>query len=93
MLAGVSIDYYVRLEQGRERRPSNQVLTALARVLRLGSDATDYLYELAHPLARPYKPGNRMEQVSPDLLRLLRSWNHTPAFVIGRRLNVLATNP
>jgi transcriptional regulator with XRE-family HTH domain len=93
MLAGVSTDYYVRLEQGRERRPSDQVLGALARVLRLDSDATDYLYELTHPLARPYRQGNRMERVSPGLLRLLKSWDHTPAFVIGRRLDVLATNP
>jgi transcriptional regulator with XRE-family HTH domain len=92
MLAGVSTDYYVRLEQGRERRPSDQVLGALARVLRLDPDATDYLYELARPRAWPRRPVNEREQVSPNLLQLMRSWEHTPAFVIGRRLDVLATN-
>ncbi|WP_371780992.1 helix-turn-helix transcriptional regulator [Streptosporangium subroseum] len=93
MLAGVSTDYYVRLEQGRERRPSDQVLTALARVLCLGPDATDYLYELAHPLARPHRQGSQLEQVSPELLRLMRGWSHIPAFVTGRWLDVLARNP
>jgi transcriptional regulator with XRE-family HTH domain len=93
MLAGVSTDYYIRLEQGRERRPSGQVLAALARVLRLEDDATDYLYDLAHPWTRPSpRPTRRMEQVSPGLLRLLRSWDHTPAFVMGRWLDVLAAN-
>jgi transcriptional regulator with XRE-family HTH domain len=92
-LAGVSTDYYVRLEQGRERRPSDQVLGALAQVLRLGPAATDYLYELAHPLARSRKPAGQTEQVSPDLLRLMHSWSSTPAFVSGRRLDVLARNP
>jgi transcriptional regulator with XRE-family HTH domain len=93
MLAGVSTDYYVRLEQGRERRPSNQVLDALARVLRLGPEATNYLYELAHPRARPRKPASRRERISPELLRLMRSWSSTPAFVIGRWMDMLAKNP
>ena len=49
MLAGVSTDYYIRLEQGRERHPSERVLGALARVLDLDPDAAAHLYELAHP--------------------------------------------
>jgi transcriptional regulator with XRE-family HTH domain len=93
MLAGVSTDYYVRLEQGRERRPSDQVLGALARVLRLDADATDYLYELARPRSWPRRPVSEREQVSPGLLRLMRSWSYTPAFVNGRWLDVLARNP
>jgi hypothetical protein len=83
---------FIRLEQGRERRPSDQVLGALARVLRLDADATDYLYELARPRSWPRRPVSQREQVSPGLLQLMRSWDHAPAFVIGRRLDVLATN-
>src|SRR6201994_1781551 len=46
LLAGVSTDYYVRLEQGRDRNPSPQVLDALARTLRLDADASAYLHSL-----------------------------------------------
>ncbi|WP_432872426.1 helix-turn-helix transcriptional regulator [Microbispora rosea] len=91
MLAGVSNDYYVRLEQGRERRPSEQVLNALARVLRLDDAATEHLYELAYPRPRP-RPVRREEQVSLRLLRLLRVCDATPAFILGRWMDVLATN-
>lgn len=51
VLAGVSTDYYVRLEQGRERNPSAQVIEALARVLGLEEDAVDHLHRLARPVA------------------------------------------
>jgi transcriptional regulator with XRE-family HTH domain len=91
-LAGVSLDYYTRLEQGRELNPSDQVLAALGRVLNLGVDARDYLYELAHPRLRLRGAVSRIERVNPNLLGLLRSWDHTPAFVIGRWLDVLAAN-
>ncbi len=92
MLAGVSTDYYVRLEQGRERRPSEQVLDALARVLDLDADATEHLYELAHPRPRRRLTDGRAERVSPNLLRLLMGWEATPAVVHGRYMDVLATN-
>ena len=49
MLAGISADYYLRLEQGRDRNPSVQVLQALARVLQLDDDATAYLLSLGRP--------------------------------------------
>jgi transcriptional regulator with XRE-family HTH domain len=52
MLAGVSADYYVRLEQGRDQHPSVQVLEALARALQLDDDATAHLHALAAPVAR-----------------------------------------
>ena len=52
LLAGVSVDYYVRLEQGRDRHPSEQVLDALARALCLDDDATAHLHELARPAPR-----------------------------------------
>nr|WP_062335578.1 helix-turn-helix transcriptional regulator [Herbidospora sakaeratensis] len=93
MLAGVSNSYYIRLEQGRERNPSAQVLSALARVLRLDPDATEYLYSLAHPWARPQLETGVMDQVSPSLLRLVDLSRHAPALVLGRRFEVLAHNP
>jgi transcriptional regulator with XRE-family HTH domain len=92
MLAGVSTDYYVRLEQGRERRPSEQVLAALARVLDLDADAVEHMHELAHPWARRPRSVGRVEEVSPSLLRLLRNWEHTPVLILGRWMDVLATN-
>jgi transcriptional regulator with XRE-family HTH domain len=92
-LAGVSIDYYIRLEQGRERHPSDRVLDALARVLDLGPEATMHLYELAHPGSRPRGTTVWSEQVNPDLIRLMHGWSHTPAMVIGRWMDVLAMNP
>jgi transcriptional regulator with XRE-family HTH domain len=93
MLADVSTDYYIRLEQGRERRPSERVLDALARVLDLGPDAATHLYELAHPGLRQRGTPSQGEQVSPNLLQLMRNWPNTPAMVFDRWLDVLARNP
>jgi len=55
MLAGVSSDYYIRLEQGRDQHPSQQVLDALARALQLDDDATAHLHRLATPTPRRRK--------------------------------------
>lgn len=90
LLAGVSSDYYVRLEQGRERHPSAQVVDALARALALDEEATAYLHELARPL--PRTPHRRREQVSPALMAMMAAWTATPAVVLGRCLDVLAGN-
>ncbi|GAA4583642.1 helix-turn-helix transcriptional regulator [Planotetraspora phitsanulokensis] len=90
MLAGVSTDYYMRLEQGRERHPSDQVIEALARALLLGSEATEHLHRLARervPLRRP------VDHPVPDLLRLVKAWDHGPAFIVNRRWDVLVRNP
>jgi transcriptional regulator with XRE-family HTH domain len=91
-LAGVSADYYVRLEQGRERHPSEQVIDALARALQLDDDATAHLHELARPAPRRRRTARRTERVRPELLRLMEAWSHTPAMVIGRHIDVLAAN-
>ena len=93
MLAGVSTDYYVRLEQGRERHPSGQVLDALTQALDLGVEAEAHLYELAQPRPRRRGTAGGMEQVSPDLLRMMHGWSYTPALVCNRWLDVLARNP
>jgi transcriptional regulator with XRE-family HTH domain len=90
MLAGVSSDYYVRLEQGRERNPSPQVVDALAHALALDEEATAYLHELARP--RPKVRRRRREQVSPALMGMMAAWTATPALVLGRCLEVLAAN-
>jgi transcriptional regulator with XRE-family HTH domain len=94
-LAGVSTDYYVRLEEGRERNPSDQVLGALARVLQLDLEATRHLYELAHRRAGQSGKviGSRGEPVGPQVLRFIERQNDVAAFVVNRHWDVLAQNP
>jgi len=87
--AGVSVDYYVRLEQGRGRNVSDAVLDAIARVLRLSNDEHTHLHRLAKPV-RAQSPASR--RVRPGLARLLDSLTDVPAFVLGRRMDVLAWN-
>src|ERR1043165_7056195 len=70
MLAGISSDYYLRLEQGRDRNPSVQVLEALADVLRLDADATAYLIGLAQDRPHPAPKPRATERV-PDSIREL----------------------
>ncbi|QKW13625.1 helix-turn-helix domain-containing protein [Verrucosispora sp. NA02020] len=91
VLAGVSVDYYTRLEQGRERNPSSSVLAAVARALDLGPDAHDHLFRLAG-LAPGSTPTPARPQVGQSLRELLDAWPDTPAVVIDRRLDLLAGN-
>ncbi|MGO9957914.1 MAG: helix-turn-helix transcriptional regulator [Solirubrobacteraceae bacterium] len=94
MLAGVSADYYIRLEQGRDHHPSAQVLDALARALQLDDDATAYLHRLARPEPqRRRRAPTRPERVPAGILALLDTWTDTPAYVYGRYMDVLAANP
>lgn len=92
VLAGVSADYYARLEQGRERNPSAQVIGAVGRALRLAPDAREHLYRLAglNPRLGPDRPRN---EVHPDLLRLLDAFPRAAAYVLGPAFDVLAVNP
>ncbi|WP_306214525.1 helix-turn-helix domain-containing protein [Actinoplanes sp. RD1] len=90
VLAGVSSDYYTRLEQGRERAPSASVLDGIARALDLGPDARDHLFRLAGvPTGDRTPPTDRADD---DLRQLLGEWPHLPAVIINRRLDVLACN-
>ncbi|MGW7080088.1 helix-turn-helix domain-containing protein [Streptomyces sp. NPDC054866] len=91
LLAGVSADYYIRLEQGRERTPSAQVLDALAAALRLDDDGRLHLFRLAGigPRARAAAVADRVE---PSLLALMDAWPHNPAIVYNRAYDVLASN-
>jgi transcriptional regulator with XRE-family HTH domain len=93
MLAGVSSDYYIRLEQGRDRHPSQQVLDALARALQLDDDAVAHLRHLAAPPAPRRRKTSRPEKVPSGILQLIASWTQTPAYVYGRYMDVLAANP
>jgi transcriptional regulator with XRE-family HTH domain len=91
VLAGVSADYYARLEQGRERSPSGQVVDALARALRLDSDGRWHAYRLAGLVPKP-APSGSPDEVDPALLRLMDAFPTAVAYVINRRLDVLASN-
>ena len=90
MLAGISADYYLRLERGRDRHPSAQVLESLARVLRLDEVEQEYLLGLASARPRPQRR-RRPERVPARLHQLLASVQ-VPAFVEGRAFDVLASN-
>ncbi|WP_410607567.1 helix-turn-helix domain-containing protein [Amycolatopsis sp. lyj-109] len=87
-LAGISVDYYTRLEQGRAKNVSDAILDALARALRLDPGEASYLHNLAGPKSRE-KPAP--QRVRPELQQLLDAIQ-APAFVFGRYLEVLAWN-
>jgi transcriptional regulator with XRE-family HTH domain len=91
-LAGVSTEYYTRLEQGRAGNPSPQVLDALARTLHLTDAERAHLTDL---LARP-TPVRRAprspQRVRPGLYQMLDTLDRVPAFILGRRTDVLASN-
>ena len=93
MLAGVSNDYYIRLEQGRDQHPSAQVLDALARALQLDDDATAHLHRLAQPAPTTRRRRTpRPEKPPAAIVQLIESWETTPAYVYGRYMDVLAAN-
>ncbi|WP_285101533.1 helix-turn-helix transcriptional regulator [Promicromonospora sp. MEB111] len=91
LLAGISADYYLRLEQGRDRNPSAQVLESLARVLLLDEPATRHLLDLAAPAPRRRRRRPRREVVPAGTLRLLDRVG-IPGYVEGRYFDVLAVN-
>ncbi|MFJ3820803.1 helix-turn-helix transcriptional regulator [Streptomyces nodosus] len=91
MLAGISTDYYLRLEQGRDRTPSVQVVESIGRVLRLDDDELAYLHALTRPKPRRRTRTEKPEEVPAGTLRLLHALP-LPAFVQSRHLDVLAAN-
>lgn len=90
VLAGVSTDYYVRLEQGRERHPSRQVLIAIAQALHLDDEAIAYLLRIGFPDLHPTSAP--VTEVAPELRRLMDQIVSAPAFVVGPGQDVLAAN-
>lgn len=97
-LAGVSIEYLTRLEQGKETNPSTGVLDALARALLLDTDAHAHLYTLANhaarrtPPARPRADARSDPAVRPSVQQLLERLQPSPAYVLNRISDILAAN-
>jgi transcriptional regulator with XRE-family HTH domain len=91
VLAGVSADYYARLEQGRERNPSAQVIDAIGRALCLSPDARGHAYRLAG-LSPSLAANTSRDVVHPALLQLLDSFPSAAAYVLSPAFDVLATN-
>ncbi|MFC3499664.1 helix-turn-helix transcriptional regulator [Micromonospora krabiensis] len=94
LLAGLSTDYYQRMEQGREVRPSDDVLDALAGALGLDDVERRHLFTLARAARRPVpvRPDRGPERVPEGTRRLLRVMD-APAVVLGRHLDLLDWNP
>ncbi|MFJ8108331.1 helix-turn-helix transcriptional regulator [Streptomyces sp. NPDC096132] len=94
-LAGISIDYYTRLEQGRETRPSPAVVDALARALHLEQEEHEHLRSLAQSATRratgPQTAPSRA--VRPGVRLLLENLRPGPAYVVTRANDLLACNP
>ena len=92
----MSTDYYTRLEQGRHKRPSESVQLALAEARELDPTAARHLQDLARALALPQRARARtaeQQRLKPSLAALLETFTDDPAFVRGRRTEVLAMNP
>ncbi|HEV7759292.1 MAG TPA: helix-turn-helix transcriptional regulator [Acidimicrobiales bacterium] len=95
VLAGVSVDYVVRLEQGRDTHPSASVLGALADALRLSDDERVHLKRLAAITGGPDlcpQAGAAPPEVVPSVRALLDRLDPTPGFVIGAYFDLLAWN-
>lgn len=89
-LAGVSVDYIVRLEQGRGLRPSVSVLESLATALRLTQDERAYLFDLAEQ--RPLRAPSPVDEAGP-IARLMHDLSPLPAMLVNHRFDILAWNP
>jgi transcriptional regulator with XRE-family HTH domain len=91
LLAGISSEYLQRLEQGRDRHPSTEVLESIARALRMDAKATAYLHQLAHPSSRPHRQPHP-KHVSAAIAELIDQFP-MPGIVVSRYQDVLAANP
>jgi transcriptional regulator with XRE-family HTH domain len=91
MLAGISAEYYLRLERGRDKNPSRQILDALARALQLDTKARKYLHQLAGPPISRWDHSS-LEAVAEGLDQLIDIFP-IPAIVASRCQDVLAANP
>ncbi|MDM7991560.1 helix-turn-helix transcriptional regulator [Arthrobacter sp. zg-Y877] len=91
MLAGISTDYYLRLERGRDRRPSVQVLESIARVLQLNDEHLAYLLTLVADIPKQRVRRPPKETPPEGALKLMDSLAQ-PAFIEGRYFDILASN-
>ncbi len=94
MLAGVSVDYYVRLERGNLNGASETVLAAIARALQLDEAERAHLFDLAYAGSPTRRARRRAgpQQVRPGIQRLLDAMTGAPAFVRNGRMDILAAN-
>jgi transcriptional regulator with XRE-family HTH domain len=94
-LAGLSIDYYIRLEQGKESNPSGPILDGLARALRLNEEEHAHIYALAsHAAGRTARGSPSASRVvRPGVRQLLETVRPCPAYVLTRTSDLLAANP
>lgn len=90
--AGISVDYYTRLEQGRETNPSDSVVNALARALRLESDAVEYLHRLRATGGATQRPDSNVAHVAARATALVDAVRPNPAYALDRLSNVVAIN-
>ncbi|MBT2524023.1 helix-turn-helix domain-containing protein [Streptomyces sp. ISL-99] len=90
-LAGVSVAYYTRLEQGNGRNVSMGVLDAIARALRLSDAERDHLTHLAKPSQKRKRPA-RPQRLRPGMQQLMDAMEGVPAYVMGRRTDILGFN-
>lgn len=90
LLAGISSEYLQRLEQGRDRNPSAEVLDSIARTLRMDATATAYLHQLARPTHHLHDESH--DEHVPDGIAELIDQFPMPAIVVGRYQDVLAAN-
>ncbi len=92
-LAGLSPEYYSRIEQGRQANISADVLNALARALRLDDVETAHLHDLAAPATQPRATSTEpVQRPDPGLLRVMATLDHVPVLLLGHRGDVLARN-
>ncbi|MFJ9732697.1 helix-turn-helix domain-containing protein [Streptomyces sp. NPDC101171] len=91
-LAGISSDYYNRLEQGRDKNPSEQVLRSIARALQLDGEATAYLLRIAVAKGPRRRRARKPGVVHEGIRTLIGTWDLTPAYVHGTYMDVLAAN-
>ncbi|MEO3806116.1 helix-turn-helix transcriptional regulator [Nonomuraea sp. B1E8] len=91
-LAGMSTEYYTRLEQGRAGTPSPEVVEALARALQLDPAEREHLVDLLARPASARRAPSAPQRVRPGLHLMLQTLEHVPAFVVGRRTDILAAN-
>ncbi|CAL9675445.1 hypothetical protein SUDANB15_07725 (plasmid) [Streptomyces sp. enrichment culture] len=96
MLAGMSVEYYTRLERGNLAGASDSVLDALAQALRLNDTEREHLYALARAAGPGAPRGRRRPKkatVRPSVLRIVEGLHDQPAYVRNNRMDILAANP
>jgi transcriptional regulator with XRE-family HTH domain len=92
MLAGVSLTYYTRLEQGHSTNASESVIDAVATALGLDDDERAHLHDLARPARAKRRPPERLAVARPGTRQLVDAMTDVPALVLGPRTEVLAWN-